>query len=90
MSVSAKTKEIMVHYLLQSHHFFIRVKVFILMLVLGGLQLLIISTCFVWHLVTRINKSHVLKAHAHKNCYINAWLFFFINVWLFISCEMGN
>ena len=41
---SAETKEIMVHYILQPHHFFIRVKAFVFMLVLGGLQFLIIST----------------------------------------------
>ena len=43
---SARTKEIMVHYILQPHHIFIRVKTFIFMLVPGGLQFLIISTCF--------------------------------------------
>ena len=36
---SAKTKEIKAHYILQPHHVFIGVKVFILTLVLGGLQL---------------------------------------------------
>ena len=42
-------EKIMVHYnfILQPSHIFIRVKVFILMLVPGGVQLLIISTCFV-------------------------------------------
>ena len=73
---SAKTKEIMVHYVLQPHHVFIRVKVFILMHVLGGLQLLIISTCFAWRPVTSINNSHVLTACAHENRYINIWLSF--------------
>ena len=34
---SVQTKKIMVHYILQPHHVFIRVKVFILMLVPGGL-----------------------------------------------------
>ena len=43
---TAQTKEIMVHYILQPHYIFIRVKVFIVMLVPGPLQLLIISTCF--------------------------------------------
>ena len=43
---SAQTKEIMVHYILQPRHIFIHVKVFILMLVPGRLQLLIISMCF--------------------------------------------
>ena len=45
---SAQTKEIMVHFILQPYHIFIQVKVFILMLVPGRLQLLIISTCFAW------------------------------------------
>ena len=36
-------KEIMAHYILQPDHIFICVKTFILMLVLGGVQLLIIS-----------------------------------------------
>ena len=74
-------KEMMVHYILQPHHVFIRVKVFILMLVLGRLQLLIISTCFACRPVTSINKSHVLTASAHENCYIN--------IQLLISCDMG-
>ena len=45
---SAQTKEKMEHYILQPHHIFIYVKVFILMLVPGELQLLIISMCFAW------------------------------------------
>ena len=73
---SAKTKEITVHYILQPHHVFIRVKGFILMLVPGELQLLIISTCFAWRPLTSINKSHVLTARAHENRYINKWLSF--------------
>ena len=52
---SKQTKEIMVQYILQPCHIFIRVKAFILMLVLGGVQLLIISTCFAWCPVTSIN-----------------------------------
>ena len=40
---STQTKEIMVHYILQPHHIFIRVKVFSPMLVPGGSQLLIFS-----------------------------------------------
>ena len=44
---SAQTKEIMVHYILQPHHIFIRVKAFIFVFVSGGLQFFIISTCFV-------------------------------------------
>ena len=71
---SAKTKEITVHYILHPHHIFIRVKVFILMLVPGELHLLIISTCFVWRPVTSINKSHVITAT--ENRYINKWLSF--------------
>ena len=73
---SAKTKKIIVHYILQPHHLLICVKVFILILVLGGLQLLIISMCFAWHSVTSINKGHVLTAHTHENCYVNTWLSF--------------
>ena len=69
---SAQTKEIMVHYILQPHHIFIRVKVFILMLVAGGVQLVIISTRFAWRPVTSI----ILTACTHKNCYINSWLSF--------------
>ena len=46
----AQTIEIIVHDILQPLHIFIRVKTFTLkfMLVPGGLQFLIISTCFVW------------------------------------------
>ena len=75
---SARTKEVMVHYILQPHHIFIRVKVFILMLVPGGLQLLIISMCFAWRPVTSMIKSHVLIPHSQDNCYITA-CFLFIN-----------
>ena len=78
---SAETKEIrcrnernMVHYILQPHHIFIRVKAFVSMLVPGGLQFLITSTCFAWRQVTSISKSHVLTARARVNCNINAWL----------------
>ena len=72
---SVRTKKIKLHYILQPHHVFIRVKVFIRMLFPGELQLLIISTCFAWHPVTSINKSHVLTACALDNCYINTWLY---------------
>ena len=75
----AQTKEIMVHYILQPHHIFICMKVFMLMLAPGGLKLLIISTCFAWRLllrVTSINKNDVLTACAHENCCINKWLSF--------------
>ena len=68
---SVQTKEIMVHYILQPHHIFIRVKAFIFMLVPGRLQFLIISTCFAWRPVTSISKSHVLTACARVNCNIN-------------------
>ena len=71
---SAETKEIMVHYILQSHHIFICVKAFVFMLVPGRLQFLIISTCFVWRPVMSI-KNHVLTARTRVNCNINAWLF---------------
>ena len=75
---SAETNEIMVHYTLQPHHIFIRVKAFVFILGPGGLQFLIISTCFAWRPVTsmHVNKSHVLTARARMNCNItrNAWL----------------
>ena len=78
---SAETKEIrcrnersMVHYILQPHHIFIRVKALVFMLVPGGLEFLISSTRFAWHQVTSISKSHVLTARARVNCNINAWL----------------
>ena len=41
---SAETKEIMVHYILLPHHILISVKAFVVMLVPGRLQFLIIST----------------------------------------------
>ena len=59
---SAEMKEIMIHYILQPHHIFIRVKAFVFMLVLGGLQFLIISTYFAWRPVTSISKSHVINS----------------------------
>ena len=78
---SAETKEIrcrnernMAHYILQPLHIFIRVKAFVFMLVQGGLQFLITSTCFAWRPVTSISKSHVLTACARVNCNINARL----------------
>ena len=78
---STETKEIrcrnkrnMVHFILQPHHIFIRVKAFVFMLVPGGLQFLITRTCFAWRPVTSISKSHVLTARARMNCNINAWL----------------
>ena len=78
---SAKTKEIrrrnernMVHYISKPHHIFVRVKDFVFMLVPGGLQFLITSTCFAWRPVTSISKRHVLTARARVNCNINAWL----------------
>ena len=78
---STETKEIrwrnernVVHFILQHHHIFIRVKAFIFVLVPGGLQFLITSTCFAWRPVTSISKSHVLTASALVNCNINAWL----------------
>ena len=71
---SAQTKEIMVHYILQPHHIFIRVKAFIFMLVPGVLQFLIISTCFAWRPVISVSKSSLLTACACINCNINTWL----------------
>ena len=41
---SEKSKGIVVHYFLQPHHIFIRVKAFDFMLIPGGLHFLIIST----------------------------------------------
>ena len=79
----------MVYYISQPHHVFIRIKAFLLMLVTGGLQLLIISISFAWRPVMSINKSHVLTAHVHKNCYILINGFLFINIWLLISCDTG-
>ena len=52
----------MVHYILQPHHIFIRVKAFVFMLVVGGLQFLITSTCFVWHPVTSISKKPCINS----------------------------
>ena len=69
---SAETKQIMVHYILQPHHIFISVKAFILMLISGGLQYLIISMYFAWRPVTNLRKSHVLTACTRVNCNINA------------------
>ena len=43
---SAETKEIMVYYILQLHHIFIRVKAFFFMLITGGFQFLIM-----WHML---------------------------------------
>ena len=73
INTTTQTKEIMVHYILQPHHIFIRVKAFI-MLVPGGLQFLIVKTGFAWRPVTSISKSHVSTARARVNCNINAWL----------------
>ena len=46
----------------------------LVMLVPGGLEFLISSTCFAWRQVMSISKSHVLTACARVNCNINAWL----------------
>ena len=87
---SAETKEIrcrnMVHYNLQPHHIFIRVKALVLMLVPGGLEFLISSTCFAWRPVMSISKSHVLTARARV---ILMHAFLFINKRLLISCDTG-
>ena len=72
--IRCKNERNMVHYILQPHHIFIRVKALVFMLILGGLQFLIPSTCFAWRPVTSISKSHVLTARARVNCNINAWL----------------
>ena len=62
---SAQTKEIMGLHILQPHHISIRLKVFILMLVPGGLQLPIISMCFAWCSVTSINQRTNGPVNAH-------------------------
>ena len=59
---SEQTKEIMAHYILQPCHIFIRIKAFILMLVQGRVQLLIISMCFAWCPEMNINNCSVLIA----------------------------
>ena len=58
---SAEMKEIrrrnernVVHYILQPHNIFIRVKAFVFMFLPGGLQILITGTCFAWRPVTSI------------------------------------
>ena len=77
---SAEMKEIMVHYIIQPHHIFIRIKAFDFMLVPGGLQFLIINTCFAWHPVTSISRSQIaILMHG----------FLFINKRLLISCDTG-
>ena len=58
---SAKTKEIMVHYILQPRHIFIRVKAFILMLIPGDFRFSLLAR-FVWCPVSSIIKCHVLRA----------------------------
>ena len=78
----------MVHYVLQPRHIFKCVFFLILMLVPGGLQLLIMSTCFAGRPVTGINKFHVLTARAHENSKL-IHDFIFINKWLLISCDTG-
>ena len=70
---SAENREIMVHYILQPHHIFIRVKAFVIMLVPVGLQFLIISTR-AWCPVSSISKSRELTARARVNCNVNARL----------------
>ena len=72
--ISCRNERNMVHYILQPHHIFIHVKVVVFMVVPGGLQFHITSTCFAWRPVTSISKSHVLTACARVNCNINAWL----------------
>ena len=74
---SAQTKEIMLQFILQpDQFFFIRVKAFIFMRVLGRLLFLFISMCFAWCRVMSISKSHILTAHARVNCNINTRLSF--------------
>ena len=73
-AISCRNERNMVHYILQPHHIFIRLKALVFMLVPGRLQFLITSTCFAWRPVTSISKSHVLTACARVNCNINAWL----------------
>ena len=72
IEIRCRNERNMVHYILQPHHIFIRVKPFIFMLVPVGLQFPITSTCFAWRPVTSISKSHVLTARVRVNCNINA------------------
>ena len=60
---SAQTKEIMVHYILQPHHIFIRVKVFILMLFRADFSYSLLARP-----VTSINKNHVLTRARELLC----------------------
>ena len=53
---SAETKEIMVYYISQPRHIFIRVKAFVFMLVPEVLQFLSISTSFEWRPFMSISK----------------------------------
>ena len=67
---SAKTEQIMVHYILQPCHIFIRVKAFILILAPGAFRFSLLA-CFAWRQVASIIKCCVLTACAHVNRKIN-------------------
>ena len=69
---SAQRKEVMVPYILQPRHIFIRAKAFGFMLVPGGHRFVIISASFAWSPVTSKGKSNVLTARTRVNCNINA------------------
>ena len=84
--IRCRNERNLVHYILQPSHIFIRVKAFVFMLVPGGLQFLITSTCFAWRPVSSMSKSHVLRACARVNCNINDG-FLFINKRLLTSCD---
>ena len=72
---SAKTKEIMVHYILQPHQI-----IFYSYARSGRTSDSNHSMRFAWRTVSSIIKCHVLTARAHVN-HINKWLFF-VNIWL--------
>ena len=85
----AQTKEIIMYYVLQPRHIFIHVKVFISMLVLGGLQFLIISLCFAWRPVTNINKIHVLTACVQVNSNLNGCKYCVTHIYAIICNKMA-
>ena len=70
--------------ILKPHYIFMRVKVFTLMLVPGGLKLLVFSTCFAWRPIKAI-----YLQQARTRIAILIYDFLFINIWLLISCDTG-
>ena len=63
---SAQTKEIMVHHILQP----LRISI-IFIVVPGGLQFLIISTCFAWRPVMSISKIRVLTVRGMAGKFVD-------------------